>query len=352
MRGLRADIGLTRGDFTLGVALAVGPRQTVALLGPNGAGKTTALEAIAGLTALDSGRIELDDEVFDEPNAGTYLSPQDRHIGVVFQSSSLFPHLTAVDNVAFGPRSRGAGRAEANRAALKWLDRLDVADRADSRPAGLSGGEMQRVALARALATGPRLLLLDEPFAALDATARVETRRVLADVLENVEAPTLLVTHDPSEAFLLADTLHVIEDGAVVQSGTVEEIRLRPQTSYVADLVGVNLFEGTASGGTVSIGAHFLTVGDTSVDGPVLVKIHPRAISVHRTRPEGSPRNTWETTVLRDEHYGDRVRLQLGVPLTVTAEITPGAEESLGLAEGSVVWVSIKATEIEVVPQS
>jgi molybdate transport system ATP-binding protein len=348
MTGLAADLGLSRGEFTLGAAFSVAPGETVALLGPNGAGKTTAVDAIAGLLALDSGRIELDGRVLDEPNAGIWITPAERDIGVAFQDGALFPHLDAADNVAFGLRARGTDRQEARAIAHEWLERVGMLDLASSRPRQLSGGQRQRVALARALAPEPALVLLDEPFASLDATTRIDTRRLITAVLGDIATPTVLVTHDPVDAFLLADMIHVVEDGAIVQSGTADEIRLRPQTAYAADLVGVNLMRGRADRGRVAVGGFLLSVGDTTASGDVLVTIHPRAISIHRTRPEGSPRNTWETTVVRSEHYGDRVRIQLGVPLGLTAEITPGAEESLGIAESSIVWVSIKATEIDV----
>lgn len=351
MNGLRADLGITRGAFTLGMALAVEPGRTVALLGPNGAGKTTAVEAIAGLVALDSGRIELAGSVLDEPNAKTFTPPEERNIGIVFQDLTLFPHLSALENVAFGLRAHGRDRSTTRQRSAEWLERLDVSAIADRKPADLSGGQMQRVALARAFAIDPDLLLLDEPFAALDATSRVETRRVLADHLEDFGAPTLLITHDPAEAFLLADTIHILEDGSVTQSGTADEIRSAPQTKYAADLAGVNLLAGSIKNGDVTVGSHHLRAADTSIAGDVLASIHPRAISVHRSQPEGSPRNTWETTVQRVEHYGDRVRLQFGVPLDLTAEITPGSEQALDIAEGSVVWLSIKATEIELQPR-
>ncbi len=350
--GLAAHVVVTRpGGFALDVALDVRPGRTAALLGPNGAGKSTVVAALAGLVALAGGRIVLDGRILDEPAAGTFIPAEERAIGVVFQEYLLFPHLSVLENVAFGGRARGVARREVRRRASEWLERLGVADLAARRPGDLSGGQAQRVALARALAAEPRLLLLDEPLAALDATARVETRRLLADHLADFGGARLLITHDPTEAFLLADEIHVIEGGAVTQVGSADDIRLRPRTRYAADLAGSNLFAGDAAAGVVVTDGHRLHVGDTAIAGPVLATAHPRAIALHSRRPEGSPRNMWETAVARVEHYGDRVRVQTGGPLPLTAEITPGAETALGLRAGSPVWVSIKATEIGVEPR-
>ncbi|MEA2009393.1 MAG: TOBE domain-containing protein, partial [Actinomycetota bacterium] len=192
------------------------------------------------------------------------------------------------------------------------------------------------------------MLLLDEPLAALDATTRVDLRRTLADHLDQFSGPRMVITHDPTEAFLLADEIHVIEDGVITQVGTPDDIRLRPRTPYIADLAGSNLVLGTATAGLVTTGTHQLHIADTHISGSVLAAIHPRAIIIDRHHPDGSPRNTWEATVIRIEHYGDRVRLQTGDPLPLTAEITPDALSALEIVEGSIVWISIKATEISV----
>ncbi len=348
-RGLDAHIVVAPGNgFRLDIPLTIRRGHTVALLGPNGAGKSTAVRALSGLRPLDGGRIELHGRVLDDPAGRVFVPPADRHIGVVFQDYVLFPHLTVVDNVAFGLRSVGTSAADAADRAHAWLERLDIADLTKRRPGDLSGGQAQRVALARALITEPALLLLDEPLAALDVTTRAELRRTLADHLDAFAGPRLLITHDPTEAYLLADEIHVIEEGTITQAGTAEDIRLRPRTRYAADLAGSNLITGTAAGGIVETVGHRLRVGDTMIEGPVLATIHPRAISLHRQEPEGSPRNTWPTTVAHLEHYGDRVRIQTGAPLALTAEVTPNAVDALDLHEQSDVWVSIKATEIDV----
>ncbi len=349
--GLDAHIVVERYEgFTLDASVTIPPGRTVALVGPNGAGKSTIVSALGGLTPLDGGHIDLNGEHLDDPSRDVFTIPAQRRIGIVFQDYVLFPHLSVAENVEFGLRSRKIPRAEAARRTSTWLDRLRIADLADRTPAGLSGGQQQRVALARALITEPRLLLLDEPLAALDATTRVELRRVLKDHLAAFGGPSMIITHDPIEAFLLADEVHIIEGGSITQVGSPDDIRLHPRTPYIADLAGSNLVSGIADAGSITSGSHRLHIADPTITGRVLATIHPRAIVIGMDRPTGSSRNAWETTVIRIEHYGDRVRLQTGDPLPLTAEVTPGAIEALQVAEGSPVWVSIKATEIQVSP--
>lgn len=349
--GLEVRVTLRRsGAFDLDVSFDVAPGRTVALLGPNGAGKTTTIEALAGLRPVDRGRISLDGAVLDDPDDDVFLPAEERALGVVFQDYLLFPRLSVVDNVAFGLRSRGMGRDPARAKANAWLQRLGIEALSSRRPGQLSGGEAQRVALARALVVEPRALLLDEPLAALDVTTRAAMRRVLAEHLEEFPGPRLLITHDPTEAFLLADEVHVMEAGRVTQSGTPDEIRLRPRTPYAADVAGVNLVTGTVSGGVVDGAGHPIHIADADLAGPVLVTIQPTAVSLHRHRPEGSPRNAWPTTVELVEDLGWRVRVLTGPPLPLAAEVTKAACEELGLAPGATIWVSVKATEIAVAP--
>ena len=176
---LKAQLATRLGTLRLDVAVEATPGEIVAVLGPNGAGKSTFLRAVAGLVALESGRVELDDVVLDDTSRGIHLQPERRPIGVVFQDYLLFPHLSVLENVSFGLRARGVPARDARNRAGAWLDRLGVAEYAEARPRVLSGGQAQRVALARALAIDPRLLLLDEPLAALDASARGDVRRDL-----------------------------------------------------------------------------------------------------------------------------------------------------------------------------
>lgn len=358
--GLRARLGVDlrhdpRGDgprgFRLSADLSIAPGETVALLGPNGAGKSTAVSTLAGLRALDEGHITLAGRVLDDPSQSRFVPSEQRRVGVVFQDPLLFPHLSVLQNVAFGLRSRRVERHRAHRRARAWLDRLELQGLEDRRPDRLSGGQAQRVALARALVTEPDLLLLDEPLSALDVSTRGVLRRTLATHLADFPGPRLLITHDPTEAFLLADVVHVLEQGRVTQVGSPDEIRLRPRTPYAADLAGANLLRGRAAAGRVDVGDHGLHVGDHAVSGPVLVTIRPTAITVHRVRPEGSQRNTWSTTIERVEPLGDRVRLRTAAPLPLTAEVTRESSTDLELAPGREVWLAVKATEIGIQPE-
>jgi molybdate transport system ATP-binding protein len=349
---LAAQIRVDIDGFTLDATLAVEAGTTTAIVGPNGAGKTTLLRALAGLRALSAGRIDLDGATFDEPSTGTYVPPERRPVGVVFQDDLLFPHLDALDNVAFGLRTRGHRRADARRLGAEWLERVGLAGRQHARPAELSGGQAQRVALARALATNPAMLLLDEPLAALDATTRNDVRRDLRRHLATFPGVRVLITHDPLDAAVLADNIVVLDNGRVVQTGTPAEITTRPRTRWVAELAGTNLFAGTAvAGGTLAVdGGGTLVVADRVAGGPVLATAHPRTVSVHRNQPGGSARNAWPGRVASVEAVGDRYRVRIDATPPVVAEVTADAVRDIGLAEGAAVWVAIKATEIDVYP--
>jgi molybdopterin-binding protein len=334
------------------VELSVEPGQVAALLGPNGAGKTTVLRALAGLLPLREGRVVLDGRVLEDTARRVRLAAERRPVGMVFQDYLLFPHLSVLENVAFGPRARGVRRSAARRTARSWLERLSLSGFADAGPRTLSGGQQQRVALARALATGPRLLLLDEPLAALDISIRAEVRRDLRRHLREFAGVNLLVTHDPLEAIALADRLIVIERGRIVQTGTPAEVAERPRSAYVADLVGVNLLRGQGAGDAIELadGGHVEAVGAGT--GEVFAVIPPSTISLWRSRPDGSPRNVWRGRAAGLDLLGDRVRVRVDGPPqpTLVAEVTPAAVAELGLAEGSEVWVSVKATEVRVYP--
>ncbi len=349
--GLHADIGLDRGEFMLDIHLEIGPRQTAALLGPNGAGKSSTVEALSGVHPLDRGSITLNGTVLDDAATGAFIRPEHRNIGIVFQDYLLFEHMSVADNIAFGLRSRGVNKREAASSARQWLTRFDLGTFGDHRPSGLSGGQAQRVALGRALAIEPDLLLLDEPLAALDVATRSDLRRTLVDHLETFAGPRLLITHEPDDAFILADRIYVVEDGTLTQQGTAEQIRRRPATPYVAALTGTNLLTGSSDHGMVDIddAAFELQTADRR-SGRVQAIIPPRAISLHRDRPHGSPRNTWESTIDWIEPLGDTTRIRLAGPLPVLVDITPAGAAALDLAPGRPIWAAVKATEVTITP--
>ncbi|HEX5642776.1 MAG TPA: ABC transporter ATP-binding protein [Thermoleophilia bacterium] len=347
---LEAAVGLRKGTLDLDVRLEVRSSGVVVLLGPNAAGKTTLLRALAGLVPLERGRVTLDDAVLEDTTAGVRTPTERRPIGVVFQDYLLFPHMTVLENVAFGLRARGTGRALARARALEMLERVGLSDRASAKPRALSGGQAQRVALARALATDPRLLLLDEPLSAMDAGARAELRRGLSRHLAAFPGTCLVITHDPIEAMTLGDQLVVLEAGRVVQAGTPEELSSRPRSRYVADLLGLNLYHGRADERSIVLtgGRRLIAADPVPASGEVFAVIPPRAVALHRVLPEGSPRNVWKGVVEDLDVVGNHVRAHVSGELPIIAEVTPGAVASMRLDDGGPVFVAVKAVEVEV----
>jgi molybdate transport system ATP-binding protein len=346
---LDARVALRRGKLDLDVELGVGTDELVVLVGPNGAGKTSLVHAIAGLGPIDAGVIRLDGEVLDDPAAGVFVPPEDRPVALMFQDGLLFRHLDALDNVAFGPRARGTRKRAANARARELLGRLGLEAEQHARPHELSGGQAQRVALARALAVEPRVLLLDEPLAALDAQTRVDVRRVLREQLATFAGVRVLVTHDPLEALTLADRIVVIDRGRIVQVGTPDEVRRHPRSSYVAALLGVNLLVG-------SLGADGRFVLDTggelrvasSETGPAIGVVDPTAVTLFNSEPHGSVRNRWRAVVRDIDRAPDRVRVHFDGPIAIVADVTPSSAAEMGIRPGATVWCAVKATAIQV----
>ncbi len=334
VREIAADFQVTSGE-------------TVALLGPNGAGKSTVLKVIAGLISPDSGAVTL---------AGHDLAkvtPHDRGVALLAQDPLLFPHLSALSNVAFGLRARRVRRKEALDTAHEWLKRVGADELADRRPDALSGGQAQRVAIARALATTPKIMLLDEPMAALDVNAAPEIRQLLGRVLK--ERTAIIVTHDALDALLLADRVIVLEEGQVVEQGPTADVLTHPRSKFAAQIAGLNLITGVWRDGD-------LTHGDLHINGltpegapttgsPTIAVFAPSAVAVYADPPHGSPRNVLPATVTELEPRGQRVlaRTQVG-ELAVAAEITPAAAIDLGLTAGTRVYLSVKATEVKIYP--
>jgi len=316
VNGLRARLTV---PGRLDVELTADSGEVVAVIGPNGAGKSTMLAALAGLEPVE-GEVVVDGVSWTAPP----LSVQERRVGLVFQSGLLFPHLSALDNVAFGPRSRGAARADADAAARSWLDRFGIADLAGRRPGELSGGQAQRVAIARALACEPALLLMDEPFSGLDTAVATSLRLELARHLTAYDGVCLLVTHDAIDALTLADRVLVLDEGRIVQSGTPRDVAARPRTEHVARLVGLNVIREADD---------FLSFG-------------PGVVTVSRAEPVGSPRQRWRGQIAQVAVHGTSVRLLVVGERDVLADVTPEAVRELDLVAGQQVWVSVKESAV------
>jgi molybdate transport system ATP-binding protein len=344
---LEVDLQRQQGDFRLAATFRSDALFTV-VVGPSGSGKTSTLRAIAGLDRLASGRIVVAGEVLADVAATVHLPARERRIGLVTQESTLLPHLTAVRNVALAGRE--GDRRQRRATAERWLERVGADGFASRRPGELSGGQRQRVALARALAGQPQLLLLDEPFSALDGPARAELRRLVRTLVVDTSTPALLVTHDATEALTLADRLVVLEAGVVTQSGTPAEVAAHPRSRFAAELVGLNLLRGSADGTLVTLdGGGQLRTADPA-DGRVALVVHPRAVAVHRHRPDGSPRNVLTGEVVDLDVRGDHVRVRVDGPVPLVAEVTPAAVAELGLVAGGTVHLAVKATEVQVHP--
>ena len=317
MTGIEARV---RVPGRLDATLTAEPGEVVAVIGPNGAGKTTLLRSLAGLVPM-TGEVSVGGRSWTDPP----LLVRDRSIGYVFQDQSLFPHLSALQNTAFGLRARGVPRREAEATARQWLARFGIDDLADRKPGELSGGQAQRVAIARALAPSPDLLLLDEPFGGLDVGVATALRIELARHLASYPGIALLVTHDALDALTLADTVLVLDEGRVAQTGSPHDVAARPGTDHVARLVGLNVIR----------------------EGDVLRSFSPSAVTVSLAQPEGSARHRWHGTVLSAVPHGDAVRLLVGADPELIADVTPAATTELGLAPGRDVWLSVKETAVQ-----
>lgn len=339
---LHAEVtGFTR------LTLDAEPGTTIAVVGPNGAGKTTLLRALLGLTPRAHADLTLGGTDV------TGLPPHRRRVAWVPQDGALFPHLSALANTAYGLRAQGVARARARREAQRWLDLLGVGHLAHRRPGQLSGGQAQRVALARALAARPRLLVLDEPLAALDQTTRGHVRHTLRTHLARFGGVCLIVTHDPVEAVSLADRVLVLDEGRALQDDSPAEVTRHPRSPWVARMLGRNAWPGTTTpdGLALEDGGTLVAADPPPVGTPALAIVAPEAVSVHREKPAGSPRNVWPGTVREITASGSRLRVLVtsDVAPDLVAEITPQAAAELGLADGVSVWTSVKATEATVV---
>ncbi|MGE5689959.1 MAG: ABC transporter ATP-binding protein [Pseudomonadota bacterium] len=341
MDTLRLDLAHRLRSFRLELSAEVG-RETLALVGPSGAGKSSVLRAVAGLLRPDAGSVRLGADTWLDTRSGIDRPAEERSVGYVFQDYALFPHLSVARNVAFGGRD----------GVHELLERFGIAGLAEARPRDLSGGERQRVALARALARRPRVLLLDEPLAALDAHTRAAVRAELQEILRDTQLPTVLVTHDFEDAAALADRIGVLLEGRLVQVGTARALVESPTDPFVASLGGGNLLPGTARAGRDGLTEVVLEGGGVVYStaaghGRVGVVVHPWDVSVARDQPADSALNHVRAPVGAIVPLGNRARVRVG-PLT--AELTAASVERLRLAVGDPVVASFKATGTRLVP--
>jgi len=345
---------LARGPFRLDAAFEVPAGETLALVGPSGAGKSTCLAAVAGLLGLDAGWVSVGDEVWCDPERGVDLPPHARRVGFVHQEFALFPHLTVIDNVRYGARARRLGHEAATREANRWIERLGIGAFAERSVGALSGGQRQRTALARALASGARVLLLDEPFSSLDASTRHAVRRELSGFLREIRLPTVLVTHDPTDALTVADRIAVLEEGRLSQVGGAEELLSRPGTPFVAALFGLNFHRAVLGGGEglreAAVGGVVFHVLAEEPSGPVALAFPPSAVTLSPEKPAGSAQNTFRGVVREAVPLADRTRVVLDCGVTLAADVVREAAASLRLAPGHEVWASVKATAIQIYP--
>ncbi|MDQ0799589.1 ABC transporter ATP-binding protein [Arthrobacter sp. SLBN-112] len=339
------------------VSLTVGPGETVAVMGPNGAGKSTLLSSVAGLLRPDTGVAKLNGKTLFDLDGGnrTWVPPHQRGTALLAQEPLLFPHLSAVDNVSFGPRSAGVPKRDAKEQALRWLADVEAEGLAGRRPAELSGGQAQRVAVARALAADPALLLLDEPLAALDIHSAPLLRRLFKRVLAGRQA--IIVTHDVLDALILADRVVILENGRIAEEGPTREVLERPRSSFAAGLAGLNFVPGTLDGAAVRtedglrIAGHAdeqVLSGQQAQSGPGspgVAVFPPSAVSVFLTDAHGSPRNSFPVTITDLEPHGDQIRVRAG---RLAADITPAASADLGLVPGMTVHFVVKAAAVSV----
>ncbi|GAB18430.1 molybdate ABC transporter ATP-binding protein [Gordonia effusa NBRC 100432] len=325
--------------------------RTTAVVGPNGAGKTTLLRALAGLLRADVASVAVGDDILSGP--GLAVPPHRRNVALLSQDARLFPHLSVADNVAFAPRAQRLSKTQVNDLIASWLHACEVADLADRKPSQLSGGQAQRVAIARALAAQPRILLLDEPFRALDVDVAGRLRALLRDLLAAREQTTIMVTHDVVDVVTLADDALVFDNGRVADRGPVPDVLHRPANSFAASLAGLNLVSGVWDGAAV-VGPGVSVAGFAAepvrVNTSATAVFGPDAVVVATSEPtDASFRNVYRTTVSQVVPQGDRFLLRAEfADQEMSAELTREALAQLRIGVGSHVWLAVKASAVRV----
>lgn len=382
---LLASLDTHLNTFHLELTFSAEVGKTTVLLGESGAGKSTVLRLLAGLLHPERGHIVFEEATYFDSERRIVIPPQQRPFGYVFQDYVLFPHLSVFENVAFGLRAQHLPRQSIRRRVGEALEQVRLNGLDERRPAQLSGGQQQRVAIARALALQPRLLLLDEPLAALDVQTRREVRQELRRILAHIGITTVFVTHHYLEALLFGHHILVLDHGRVIQQGSQRDLLERPRSSYVAELVGTNFFRGRVvrcetntictiqlyddHEHSVEISAaleeHTQSDRVPAAGEEAYVVVEPRSVTLYQTLPDTSARNVFRGEIIQLLHLGTslgsagnlddgRVRVSmlletpgnstLPAPL-LTAEITAASAARMQLREGKKVYATFKATE-------
>jgi molybdate transport system ATP-binding protein len=358
-----------RGSFRLDARLVAEPGETVAVMGPSGAGKSTLLHAIAGIVRLDDGVIRLDGDELASARPRRHVAPADRNIVLLGQEPRLFPHMSARENVAFGPRARGVGHEVARRDADEWMWRVGLPGLGGQHPSQLSGGQQQRVALARALAVSPRLLLLDEPFTALDPETAGDLRALLREQLEATRSTSLIVTHNAVDAAALAKRIVVIEDGVVTQEGTVADVLSLPATRFAAAIAGTNRLVGVAANGAWTLPAADAALQLTAADAasraaaardgtPLAALVRPGSVELRRAVGDTwtaalrltaeSEAGSWLARIVRLEQTPAGARVHTADP-AVAVDVPADEIAALGLTTGAPVQLRVRPADVRLV---
>jgi molybdate transport system ATP-binding protein len=353
---LRCTVRKRLGSFVLDVSFTAAAGETLVVVGESGSGKSTLLRTLAGLERPDAGTIALDQTEWFNGATGLWLPPAGRPVGLVTQDYALFPHLTVLENVAFGLRAGGQPAIGARRRALDMLDRIGIGGLAPRRPAALSGGQQQRVALARALVLDPALLLLDEPLSALDLQTRREVRTELRAILASLSCVTMYVTHSPFEALAFGRHIAVLDAGGLAQWGSGTELLRHPRSPYVAEFMGLNFFQGRIESRVDGLARVITEEGtiaatDPGGDDDVFLAVDPREITLHVDSPSGSMQNVFRGRIVEliaEPPRGERLRVILDTRPPLVAEVTRPAAELLGLREGLPVFATFKAVGVTV----
>jgi molybdate transport system ATP-binding protein len=352
---LQAQLRVRRGDFELDAQLRLQRGEILALLGPNGSGKSTLLGALAGLIALECGTVAVAGRTISDTDRGLAVPPEHRGVGLLGQDPLLFPHLSAIDNVAFGRQSQGFRRTDARAEAEGWLSAVGLRGFENRRPSQLSGGQQQRVAIARALAAQPQVLLLDEPLAAVDVPTASLLRQLLRERLAATGTAAILVTHDVLDAIVVADRVAILQHGRIVDEGPSAQVLGAPSTQFIAALAGVNLVNGTATrDGAMQLAGgrllHGRFAGSPPPAGtPLAAVFRPSAVEVQphpATGNLGRPANGWDDTIASLEPSAGGIRIRFVGDPQIVAEVSPLEVAEHALTQGSRVQLAVAAAEV------